>query len=359
MAVPQVRASGWRRDRLPRRLDHGASRVLNASALSEDPATNLELALGVELGVLPPYLYALWSIRPEADGPSPAAAQAAYAIRTVAYEEMLHAGLVANLMNALGVRPDVTAHLMTYPGPLPGHVTGPPWGYDVGLAPFSAGAVATCLRIECPESDPPADAAARGWITIGEFYETISRQLRNLPAPAFGGGHQLPVSDNPGPGEMVAVVDVESALRAIETVVDQGEGHRPMKHAPVPEVESDDDHEVAHFYQFKTLAQYFTCGLIDPGRDLYPLIANPRAAQYSPEQQAANRGFNEVYTALLDSLQAAFGSDAPRVFGAPTELMLELEQRAVVLRNAGTVPGTTLVAGPTFEYLSPKAGATA
>jgi hypothetical protein len=36
--------------------------LLNASVLSDDPAVNLQLGLGVELAVLPPYLSALWSI---------------------------------------------------------------------------------------------------------------------------------------------------------------------------------------------------------------------------------------------------------------------------------------------------------
>jgi ferritin-like protein len=332
--------------------------VLNASALSEDPARNLQLALGVELGVLPPYLYALWSIRPPAEGASVGAAEAAYIIRTVVYEEMLHAGLVANVLNALGVRPEVTAHLMSYPCPLPGHVTTPPWGYDVGLAALGVDAVETFLRIECPEWDPLPDQRSRGWITIGEFYETIGRQLRELPAGAFDGGRQVPLSNNPGSGEMVAVVDLESALEAIDTVVDQGEGHRP-KHAVDAAAESDDDHEVAHYYQFKTLAGYFTSGLIDAGRDLHPVIADPCAERYSPQQQAANQAFNEAYTALLDDLQATLGSGAPRMFGAPTKLMVELEQRAAVLRNAGSVPGTGRVAGPTFEYLGSRAGAVA
>jgi Ferritin-like len=71
--------------------------VLNASALSDDPASNLQLALGVELAVLPPYLYALWSIKSAAEGASAAALEAANTVRAVAYEEMLHAGLVRRL----------------------------------------------------------------------------------------------------------------------------------------------------------------------------------------------------------------------------------------------------------------------
>jgi len=53
--------------------------MLEASAVTDDPVTNLQLALGVELAVIPPYPYALWSIKPAAEGAGPAATEAARA----------------------------------------------------------------------------------------------------------------------------------------------------------------------------------------------------------------------------------------------------------------------------------------
>ncbi len=274
---------------------------------------------------------------------------------------MLHAGLVANLLNALTIEPDLRAHPMRYPGPLPGHDSEPPWGYTVGLEPLSPAAITTFMQIERPEWDPPA-AADGSWVTIGQFYEELLAQLAKLPEPAFGGGRQLARSQNPGPGEMVEIIDLESARRAVETIVHQGEGHRPSgepgRH-PTLQEESDDDHEVAHYYQFEALSHYLTKGLIDPSRDVHPVIANPYAAEYSAAQQGANRAFNETYSQLIDGLQATLASDAPRAFGRPTALMVELGHRAAVLRNAGTVPGTDQLAGPTFEYLAPAGGGSA
>jgi len=328
--------------------------VLDASALSDDPRANLQLGLGIELSVLPPYLYALWSIKPAAEGASDAAVEAASSIRAVAYEEMLHAGLVGNVLNALRQAPDPMAHLMTYPGPLPGHTSDPKYAYNVGLGPLSDGTVATFKRIERPEWIKPEEVA-NGWITIGQFYEQVRQQLRGLPAGSFAGGRQVPRGDNPGPGRMVQVDRLERALEAIDTVVDQGEGHRPpAKDKPAPEI--DDDHEVAHFYQFETIARYLKDGRIDTARDVHPVIEDPDAANYSATQQQANTDFNTIYTALLDSLKATFGSNAPRAFGPPTELMAELEHAAAVLRNLGPVPGTNKVAGPTFEYLGARDG---
>jgi len=329
--------------------------VLEASTLSDDLTTKLQLALGIELAVLPPYLYALWSIKPSSEGALEAAAQAANSIRAVVYEEMLHAGQVGNILNALGTVPDVTAHVMSYPGPLPGHTMRKLYAYDVGLGPLSAASVGTFMLIERPEWIEPVDSAD-GWITIGQFYEAVRKDLKKLGSGAFGGGRQLPPGDNPGPGRLTQVASLAASLEAVETVVDQGEGHRPKPDDAAPP-EIDDDHEVAHYFQFATIGKYLADGRIDAKRDLYPVIENPSAARYAPDQQQANADFNKLYTALLDSLATMFGSGAPRAFGQPTELMAELRHAAARLRSLGRVPGTQKVAGPTFEYLGASEGA--
>ena len=330
--------------------------MLYASVVSTDPAINLQLALGVELSVLPPYLYALWSIKSADEGASAPAIEAARTIRAVVYEEMLHAGLVANILNALGTPPDLLAHLVDYPGPLPGHAALPPNGYVVGLGPLNADTLDTFLKIERPGWEPDEVKDDPQWITINELYDQVLAQLDKLGKDAFDHGHQLPPGDNPGPGRMLAITDIESVREAVATVLDQGEGHRPPPPPPPGQppdysYESDDDHEVAHYYQFEAIAGYLTSGLIDPERDLYPLVTDPDPTRYSAEQQAANNAFNKLYTALLDSLQETLGSPEPRAFGAPTQIMNELEQRAALLRNAGPIPGTGQLAGPTFAYL--------
>jgi len=328
--------------------------MLNAFSFADDPITNLQLGLAIELAVLPPYLYALWSIKPQAAGASSAALEAASTIRAVVYEEMLHASLAANVLNSLNATPKVTQGLITYPGPLPGHVKTGPFAYDVGLWALSASCIAVFLKIERPEwglLSAQSVATAADWITIGAFYEGVKAQLAALPGSSFGHGKQLARSDNPGPGQMVDVVDLGTACAAIQTIVDQGEGHKPDGD---PAAEDDDDHEVAHFYQFKVIESYFLGGLIDPVRDLYPVIDNPDPARYSAAQRAANDRFNDLYTLLLDSLQATLGAGRPSVFGPPTQLMVQLRQAAAVLRNAGNVPGTDFVAGPTFQYLGAR-----
>jgi Ferritin-like len=323
--------------------------MLEASAVSGDPVTNLQLALGVELAVMPPYLYALWSIKPAAEGAGPAAREAARTIRAVVYEEMLHAALVGNILNALGKAPLVTSHLMTYPGPLPGHMKTGPYAYDVFLGWFSADAVDMFLRIENPHWPAPG-AAAGGWTTLRELYDRVIAELRKQNA-SFDGGRQVAAADSPGAGRMLPVTSLTSAIDAIAIVLDQGEGLHPSKQDPPSKYEDDQDHEAAHYYQFQTIRDYFSGGLVKASRDVYPVVTNPDPASYSAAQRAANDRFNQVYTALLDSLQTMFTSSSPAPFGPPTKLMGQLSHLAAALRSLGPVPGTANLAGPTFQYL--------
>lgn len=328
--------------------------MLKSAAFAVEPVANLQLALGIELCVLPPYLYALWSIKPASEGASVAAGEAANILRSVIYEEMLHASLAANVISSLGAAPHFMAHLMRYPGPLPGHVATGPYAFDVSLAPLSPQTIATFLRIEAPEWAPPeAGAAAEGWITLGAFYTGVMQQLRGLPPESFGKGPQMAAQHNPGPGRLLAVSDLASALAAIETIIDQGEAHAPPKIVGDDQsFELDADHEVAHYYQFQAIRSYFDASQIDAASDLYPVIADPDARRYTPAQQAANRHFNRLYTELLATLASTYATPAPAAFGTPTRLMRGLTHAAAVLRQAGRVPGTPWLAGPTFELVA-------
>jgi len=74
----------------------------------QDARDQLQTAIGVEFGTLPPYLYALYSIRP---GTNP---QATALIKSVVLQEMIHMCLASNILNALNGAPAL--HPQTYPG---------------------------------------------------------------------------------------------------------------------------------------------------------------------------------------------------------------------------------------------------
>jgi hypothetical protein len=329
--------------------------VLDASKVSGDAVANLQLGLQIELAVLPPYLYALWSLKTAADDATPATLEAARTMRAVVYEEMLHAGLVANLLNAIGGTPTVAPPEMAYPGPLPGHIaTTTPGPGRVSLEPVSQPAIATFMAIEQPVWDDKTKPPPGSWGTIAAFYELVAKQLQSGKWP-FRQARQLPLGDNPGPGRLVQVKDLPSAREAIETIVDQGEGHQHApKGQPKAEAEDDDDHEVAHYDQFAAIKGYLVDGLI-PTQDVWPLVKDPKASNYDKDQKAANAAFNCAYSELLDALGVQLGSPSPSIYGVPTDRMNELAHLAALLRNTGPLPKQpSLLPGPTFEYLPPS-----
>ena len=167
---------------------------------------DLRSAMRIELTTIPAYLYAYWSIRPPADGGSEAGGEAGVTIMSVLTEEMLHMGLVSNVLNALGGTPALNDpdFVPTYPACIFPPKPGEPCTFEVPLLPLSKKAVDVFLRIELPE---PADPEKRAKTeTIGEFYGVIEEELKKLPDSAFTHGRQFPAQDNPGAGSMIQVV---------------------------------------------------------------------------------------------------------------------------------------------------------
>lgn len=319
----------------------------------------LQTAIQLELSTIPPYLYALYSLVP---GQNRAVAAI---VESVVVEEMLHLTLAANVLNALDGSPvlggpDVVPR---YPGPLPGAVEG---DLVVGLAPCSIALVRDVfMAIEQPEDPlefPEGVAAAEGPLTIGQFYERIKGAIVALGDGAFTGDRRRQV----GPGRMdeaVVVTDVASASRAIDTIVDQGEGTRTE---PLEVVGRD----YAHYYRFAEIVhgrrlvanpaagpdapadQRFVYGgdpvPFDPA-GVFAAPTNPTAAAYADASaaQKANRTFNYTYTNTLQALDEVFNG-APGRLDAAIGLMMSLEQQAVDMMS-GAVTGGACV-GPTFEY---------
>ena len=325
----------------------------------QDLQDNLRAAMSIELTTMPPYLYAYWSIRPVADGGSREGAEVARIILSVVLEEMLHMGLVSNILNSLGGSPAITEspYLPSFPGSLLRHKKGL-FGFEVFLRPLSLRAVNTFLKIEKPAGykkpilfgSEEANEIIDNWGTIGEFYQALEQQLkRDTKDKDYTGKKQLPNFTNPGAGQMVQVNCLHDALVALELIVEQGEGR--VDEQKEKEKEEDGDHELSHFYKFKEIQDNILRGNFDLNRDVYPVVHDPFAASYNEEQTAANNAFNVTYSRLLDFLQTSFSSDTPDVFYAGTGLMNDLTHKAAVLRNTGKISGTEYVPGPTFEYI--------
>ena len=315
--------------------------VITGTSISTTLQDNLRSAMAAELTTIPAYLYAYWSIKPIDDGGSKAGLVAAKTIMSVILEEMLHMGLVSNILNSLGGVPSITAspYLPEYPCYLLRSPDTTLSSVDVKLQRLSQASMENFLAIELPE-----DKEEEGYTTLGKFYDEFISPL--LPQGSdYTYGKQLPTWDNPGVGQLIQIASYDDASRAVELILAQGEG--------LNEGYDDGEHELAHYWKFYSVQKAIDHGLLNLNTDVYQVIDNPDASLYNAAQQQANLAFNSTYSNLLDALQNTFTSSEPDVFYASTTLMEMLNRQAAVLRNTGTVTvsSTNYLPGPTFEYV--------
>ena len=118
---------------------------------------HVQQAVELEHALIPAYLCALYSLDRDAN-PEPSAIVAG-----VAVEEMFHMAAAANLLSAIGGRPeiDIPRMLPGYPRPLP-HVDE---SFTVSLLPFGAAAIDQVLQAEHPGGAGPAGATRCGGST--------------------------------------------------------------------------------------------------------------------------------------------------------------------------------------------------
>jgi hypothetical protein len=334
----------------------------------------LDAAVKLELATIPPYLCALYSIQP---GSNP---QATLVLRSVVVEEMLHMILAANVLNAIGGRPRVAgrAHAPHYPHELPD-------GVILDLLPFSPAAIESFLRVENPQYTPEVSGsttanlqARRGDVhrshavgvsdkptTIGAFYTEITETLKVVAAdigePAlFCGDPRRQIKGEfyyAGGGSPIAVIDLDSACRALDEVVDQGEGDILSPY--------DTDGDLAHYYRFQQL-KYDRSYLAGDERGtptgpsmgvdfdaVYPMLVNPRAADYlDPELKAASVKANRDWSQLLEQLDVAFDGEPAALLPA-VHTMFRLRDAMLVLLANPLPDHDGQHAGPTFEWQPP------
>ncbi|MFF4218663.1 ferritin-like domain-containing protein [Streptomyces nondiastaticus] len=331
----------------------------------------LQAALTLEHLTIPPYLTAMYTLRPGTNRP------AFYAIRAVVLEEMLHMTLVANLLNAVGGTPLVarSRFVTGYPALLPYSRDKVP----VALRHFGTEALDTFLRIERPEyvAEPPGHpsvAGDTGWTSIGQFYNTIRAGLVRLTAELgeaalFSGDRRRQAGPedfyNSG-GEVFPVTGLASALTALRVITEQGEGVSRSVY------DSDDllfgeAREPAHYFRFDELRRRRAYGPHDTPasgptgpaiavswEDAYAIDPAARVADYPPGsavRRAAER-FNEAYARLLCVLERAFTRD-PAALHAAVPAMLQLRDLSVRLyRNPHPDPARRargLHASATYE----------
>ncbi|NER21113.1 MAG: hypothetical protein F6J96_10455 [Symploca sp. SIO1C2] len=355
----------------------------------------LQKAIELEHATIPTYLCALYSIKPGYNQ------EVAAIIRSVVIEEMLHMALACNLLVSIGGKPQINTpqFVPQYPGPLPYDLRS---GLIVSLKKCSIEHIRDVfLQIEEPELTMDPTPHQHG-LTIGYLYAQIQEAITTLSDKGeISFGHtedQLTKwydAHTINRGEMVVVKDLTSAIKAITTIVKQGEGASGMNPTDDPEqIVSGDDptgkyRELAHFYKFeeivngrrlvlqpqeslkKTLLHLFHGPLTIKGstysftgaeipfapEGVFPMRDNPSLDSFPAGSKAYNftKEFNLAYFSMLSDLHQVFNRPSGST-QTPDQLlksaigkMFSLEVKAQKLMET-PIPGTTETAGPSFEY---------
>jgi rubrerythrin len=357
---------------------------LNEINSPEDLMDYLKAALQLEHATIPIYLTALYSIHPDKN------IDARNIIRVVMLEEMLHLTLVANILNAVGGKPDLTEKdfVPTFPTYLPNGET----DFEVSLLPFSETAIEMFLNIERPHAPllklavgqynlvkrdtqknfflPPVMSAgstsSMHFATIGEFYRAIEEGLTNLceklgEKNVFTGDEKKQISDDKfwgGGGKVYHVNDLASAKKAINLIIEQGEGDRFSIY------DDEADEEISHYYRFQQLQKkrYYQKGdkINEPTgpvmevdfspQSVCPIKPNCRITDFANNKEledVANE-FNAFYKKFLAKITDAFNGKPDDLTAAVGE-MFRIRDKALVLMRNPLPSEPKLNGAPTFE----------
>jgi hypothetical protein len=294
----------------------------------------------------------------------------------IAIEEMLHLALVANVMTAIGAAPSLSRPNFPRPSEyLPPEV-------QFALLPFGEAALTHFLYLERPEgmervdaegfvpAAPPPDPVradevmprVQAFATVGHLYRGIEHGLTNLAGrlgeqPLFVGPPRAQATPElfhwP---QLIAVTDLASARKAVEEIIEQGEGARG-------------DWQPAHYGRFLGIWEEYQRlreqdPSFQPARPVIPAftrqpfdIPEPQPLLTEPATRRVAELFNLGYEVLLHLLTRFFthtdetdeqlGLLIESAFSLMAGVMRPLATALTRLPAGPEYPGRT--AGPTFE----------
>ena len=338
------------------KIERGIVEAVRAAKQPSDLYVWLQNAIELEHSTIPPYLTAMFSLKPGTND------EIARLLHSIVIEEMLHLTIAGNILIAIGGCPAInkSSFIPKYPGPLPMAIGGT--DFRVGIEAFSKPLVENIfMKIEEPEHPIPVQALAAGAVpdfaTIGEFYDALKKKLAEFGDKVFTVPAERQVLGWFDAARLFPIHDVPSADRGIDVIVQEGEGTStsPFQSPGDP----------AHFYKFgeilhghmiiqKPDGSFAYAGdpiPFDPA-DVYPMKPNPKIADFALGSQARTRieEFSYAYSSLLNVLHATFNG-APDRMKAAIALMYELKLIAVSLMQTSAGDGSTMTAGPSYEYI--------
>jgi CDGSH-type Zn-finger protein/truncated hemoglobin YjbI len=328
-------------------------------------------AAELEHGVMCQYLFAAFSLKQSSsEGMTRDEAAATNRWRSrilhVAAQEMLHLALVQNLLTAIGGPPHLERPNLPQPA---AHY---PPGVQLALLPFGEQALRHFMYLERPEGMDLNDAegiaavgraeplmnkadivpSPQGFATVGHLYRSIETGFAHLAERYgeewlfVGPPRAQATTDQFGWTDLVTVTDLASAQRAIDTILEQGEGLRG-------------DWRKAHFGQFvNILDEYLRRRDANPGfNPARPVIAaNVRPPQGDIEVPLITDPLTARVVDLFNVSQEILLQILTRYFAhtEETDAQLKVLADAAVRLMVGVLPPlanviTTLPAGPGHE----------
>ncbi|HEX8742785.1 MAG TPA: ferritin-like protein [Thermoleophilaceae bacterium] len=325
---------------------------------------HLYQAAQVELSTIPLYLYAAYSIQTSGDYQWDPGISAFRTIRSVVIEEMLHLCLVRNIMVATGA-PAFSFYdedfVTKYPSPMLHREP----ELMLRLEPCTTKLMERVfmpLELPAKTSAPPQPDH---YNTLGQFYAAITAGLEKLSGPKLWrnprGDLQYSTSywNQDGGGKPVCVLDLPSALAAVATIVEQGEGASPDD-PMVPLHPADPQfgyEEYSHYAKFKRIADGN-----DLIRDLWPVPTDPKAADFDGPVRGLAELFNAAYCYVLCMIDALYTTSAETVQAGKRSPRYGLERTFIAAMGGMLFPIADLLvrqkakrrgrahAAPTFEF---------
>lgn len=285
----------------------------------KDVLAHLESAVNLELWTIPYYMTVMYSI----EDPSEPAFRL---IRSVVYQEMLHAELAANVYNSFQPERPLTLgpFVYTLDGGVP-HLDfaldpeaeakfGKP---DARLGPLDRPRINTMCLIELPESTPPPpNPDVEEYASIGDFYEAVREGMKQHTDEVRGNFRQVDFFRNfyNNLNRLTVTADgaagLSQALELIEVITEQGEGRNKADEDIPPEFQNTADGynpAWSHFLKFEAVRNRLLTG-------------NAPAIYSAPDPDAVNSEPQLVlvkkFAKMLETLAKLFEGTEPPDFGA-------------------------------------------
>lgn len=324
---------------------------------------HLYQACQLELSTVPLYLYAAYSIQTQGYSQWAPGISAFRAIRSVVIEEMLHLCLARNLMVSVGGGHEITfcdhKFVPHYPSPMLHRIPKLILRLD-RASPELMREVFMPLELPAESGAPPQPGQ---YNTIGQFYAAIQLGFETLDGPDLWAGNEPDLQyahtywNQDGGGSPIVVRDLPSAIGAIKTIVEQGEGMAPGD-GNVPLNPTDPQlglSELSHYAKFSRIAEG-----VDQIGTVWPVPANPHVADLPGDVGELATLFNASYTYLLAMIDALYSTSRATVAPGARSPRYGLERAFIGAMNGILFPVADLLvrqpipsggnAAPTFEY---------